>query len=146
MATRYDEELGDWVGIMDADQFYAECERSNAKFFRELITAWTDQAGCMLQWEIGGVSLCGYIAGKRFSVCGLAPQSEIAGTKDHIKLPRATDIHYISKDRAEQREKEICAAAGFQPQVRDARLDIVQPGKLSRANQAALIRAILDVR
>jgi hypothetical protein len=145
MATWYDEKLMDWAGIMDEAQFYAECERSNGKFFRRLIAAWTANAGCFLEWEIGGVSLCARIDGKKVEVCSLAPQCQRAGTKDHIILTRASYIQHTDKARAEKHEREVCAAAGRLAEIGTTRLDILEPGTLPRANQAALVQALVAV-
>ena len=145
MASWYDDKLMNWVGIMDADQFYAECDRSNAKFFRNLITAWTKKAGCFLKWETGGVCLYGYIDGKKAEVCSLAPQCQRSDTQDHVLLACATFVEYISKDRAEKRQQEIRAAAGQQSLIGSTRIEIVQPGLLPRAKQAALLKALVDV-
>jgi hypothetical protein len=144
MATYYDEKLMDWVGTMDEAQFYAECERSNGKFFRRLIGAWTANAGCFLEWEVWGVSLYARIDGKKVKVCCLAPQWQQAGTKDHLTVTRATYCESIDKDQAEEREREIRAAAGSLAVIGTTQIEIVQPGILSRGNQTALIQALVE--
>jgi hypothetical protein len=132
MTTWYDEEIMDWAGIMDEDQFYAECDRSNARFFRKLITAWTTQPGCSLEWVVWGASLFTRINGNKVEVCTLAPQCQRAGTKDHLTLTRATYMSHVDKDRAEKREKEVCAAAGRQTEIGTTRIDSWTRGHSSR--------------
>jgi hypothetical protein len=144
MPTRYSEELMDWFGIMDEAQFYAESGRSNRRFFRRLIAAWTKKAGCFLEWGVGGVSLCARIDGKKVEACSLAPQCQLAHTRDHIMLTRATCLQRTDKDRAERREQQICAAAGSLAEIGSTRIDIAEPGSLSRENQETLIQALVD--
>ncbi len=144
MASYYDEKLMNWVGIMDADQFYRECGKSR-KFFRKLIADWDSIAGCTLHWEVGGVSLCAYLGGKKAKVFGLAPQCERIGRPDRVTLARADFVRYISKNRAAKREAELLAAAGAQTEVGAASIEVLDPGRLPADKQVALMKAIFDV-
>lgn len=88
MPSYYDEKAKCRVGEMDEKQFYSECDRDNARFFKSLIADWT-KAGGTLKWGAGGVGLRAAISGsgkqaKEVGLCFLAPK--FAGKQDRIEL------------------------------------------------------------
>src|SRR5262245_43168781 len=87
MPSHYDPKKKCRVGIMDEQQFFGECDKRNAGYFRSLITAWT-KGGGELKRGAGGVGLRGKIAGKQVGVCFLAPA--FAGKRDRIELECTT--------------------------------------------------------
>jgi hypothetical protein len=141
MVSYYDTEKKCRVGTMDEAQFRAETSASSAAFFSNLVEAWT-RAGGLLKWGAGGVSLRGSIAGREIAVCFLAPQ--FAGKKDRIELACATLAKQIGSARLGQLEAALRAVAG-EHVLGKSMISIVEPGLLSSPNQAALVKAFVDL-
>jgi|CXWL01.1.fsa_nt_gi hypothetical protein len=141
MPSYYDDDKKCRVGVMDEAQFRAESDPRCAAFFADLIAAWT-QAGGLLRWGAGGVSLRGAIAGTEVAVCFLAPQ--FAGKKDRIELACTTLGKQIGVPRLAALEAALRAAAAERV-LGKSMLSIVEPGLLPAAGQAALVRAFVDL-
>jgi hypothetical protein len=141
MASYYDEKKKCRVGTMDEDQFYAECSKSNAAYFRGLMSAWA-KAGGTLKWGAGGVGLRGAIDGKEAGVCFLAPQ--FAGKKDRIELACTTLVKQIGPGRSKKLEESLRSAAGDQA-LGNTMISIIEPGTLPAAKQKALSKAFVDL-
>lgn len=141
MPSHYDAAKKCRVGTMDEAQFRAETSARTASFFSDLVEAWTS-AGGLLRWGAGGVSLRGTIAGSEIAVCFLAPQ--FAGKKDRIELACATLVKQIGSAKLSQLEAALRAAAGEQV-LGKSMISVVEPGLLSSPNQAAVVKAFLDL-
>lgn len=141
MPSYYDEKKKCRTGTMDEDQFYSECESSNAAYFRSLITAWT-KAGGSLKWGAGGVGLRGPIKGTVTGICFLAPQ--FAGKKDRIELACTALAKQIGKDSMSKLDASLRDAAGEQV-LGNTMISVILPGQLPAARQKALSKAFLDL-
>ena len=141
MPSYYDEKAKCRVGTMDEDQFYTECESSNAVYFRDFIATWIKKGGT-LKWGAGGVSLRGAVDGKDISICFLAPQ--FAGKKDRIELACASLSKQMGKDRLSSLEKSLRQAAD-EHVLGKTMISIVELGSLSASNQKALRQAFVTL-
>lgn len=141
MPSYYDEKAKCRVGTMDDDQFYAECESSNAAYFRDFIATWIKKGGS-LKWGAGGVSLRGAVDGKDISICFLAPQ--FAGKKDRIELACTSLSKQMGKARMESLEKSMRLAAD-EHVLGKTMISIVEPGALPAAKQKALRQAFVTL-
>ena len=124
------------VGTMDEKQFYSECEKANAAFFRQLLQAWA-KAGGSLKWGAGGVGLRGSVGGKQVGFCFVAPM--YAGKKDRIELGCSTLTRQLGEKRCAALQKSVRDAAGDHV-LGKSMISIVQPGELSAAGQKALTK------
>ncbi len=141
MPSYYDEKKKCRAGTMDENQFYSECEASNAGYFRTLITSWT-KAGGSVKWGAGGVGLRGPIKGTETGICFLAPQ--FAGKKDRIELACAALGKQVGKETLSKLEQSLRDAAGEQA-LGNTMISVIQPGQLPANKQKALSKAFLDL-
>lgn len=144
MPSYYDEKAKCRVGEMNAEQFYAECDRENRSFFESLIAAWT-KAGGSLKWGAGGVGLRLSLGGKskdskEVGVCFLAPS--FARKQDRIEVACTTLAKQIGASAMKKLQDGLRQAAGEHVKG-TTMVSVVCPGQLSIKSQKALIGSSL---
>ena len=134
MPSYYDPKKKCRVGAMDEDQFYAECDKENGAFFRDLLAAWL-KAGGELKWGAGGVGLRGAVGGmetgaKVVGVCFLAPQ--FAAKQDRIELACTMLANQIGAKRCEKFLTDLRSVAADRVSGKTM-VCLIQPGKMPAA-------------
>jgi hypothetical protein len=137
MTSRYDSKKKCRVGTMDDKQFYAESDRKNGAYFRDLLKAW-DKAGGTLRWGAGGVGLRAVVDGREIGTCFLAPA--FGAKKDRIELSCAPLRKQLGEARCDKLVAALRKAAGDRV-AGTSMISIIQPGDLSAAGKKALTRA-----
>ena len=141
MASHYDAKKKCRVGTMDEKQFYSECDKANAAYFRQLLQAWA-KAGGSLKWGAGGVGLRGSARGKEVGFCFVAPV--YAAKKDRIELGCSALTKQIGEKRCAALQKSLRDAAGDHV-LGKSMISIVRPGELSAAEQEKLTKVFCDL-
>ncbi len=137
MASRYDAKKKCRVGTMDEEQFYAESDRHNRAYFRDLLQAWA-KAGGTIRWGAGGVGLRAVVDGREIGICFLAPA--FGAKKDRIELTCASLRKQLGAARSDELVTALRKAAGDRV-AGTSMISIIQPGDLSAAGKKALTRA-----
>jgi hypothetical protein len=146
MPSFYDEKAKCRVGVMDEEQFYAECDEDSGEFFKSLIGAWT-KAGGSLKWGAGGVGLRAAIGGrgretKEVGVCFLAPK--FAGKQDRIEVACTALAKQLGEAAVKALHDGLRQAAD--EHVKGATMvSVVCPGQLPAKSQKAIMASLLSV-
>ena len=141
MASRYDPAKKCRVGTMDEEQFYAEANQANGRYFKSLLGSWQKKGGS-IKWGAGGVGLRASAGGKEVGICFLAPA--YAKKKDRVELSLTTLSKQIGASDCQKLKVALQKAAGDRF-TGSSMVCIVEPGGLPPGPQKLLSAALFTI-